>query len=606
MHELDGENNTNNTSSLEVRLKSQRIANSGKNFRAKKGAFRHEEEGTDVSDCEITSENNKDEVSISKLKNTMSTVSVCADLNSEQLDLILGAFRKVRVASGESIYVTGDDASRFFIVDYGTFTKNGEPLKENYFGEAALIFSGKREETIVATSDGALWAIDRLTYQRNCVKGQINSSKKTDDILSNVPLLAPLPKSIHAKVASALVRVTYKDKQLIIKQGEIGDSFYIIEKGEVIVKEHPGRVGIGEISDDAVEVVRRRDGDYFGEVALMKDEPRNADIQANGVVVCLKLTRKDFLSLLAHPLSELLEHNNAQRVLRAIELLNPLSDEKIAELVDLLKSFKYKDGEYVVQQGKPGKNFYIIKTGQVRCTRKEDGATDVVEIGDLFPGDYFGEGALLTDKPRRANVIAVGEVECLVLDRDDFNDALGPLRKVLEKNLTTRTAGASETVVDFSHLQKIKTIGSGSYGTVDLVRHKITGATYALKRLRKNMVISANHQLFVKNERDILKVANHPFLVNLISTYKDKTCVYMLMEVCLGGELYTLMKETVDGLQVPSDAEVPGCFPESQYKFYAAIIVGAVGYLHNLGIVHRDLKPENLLLTSNGYLVRFL
>jgi serine/threonine protein kinase len=134
------------------------------------------------------------------------------------------------------------------------------------------------------------------------------------------------------------------------------------------------------------------------------------------------------------------------------------------------------------------------------------------------------------------------------------------------------------------------------------VRHKITGATYALKKLRKAMVISANHQLFVKNEVAILKMGNHPFLVNLVGTHKDSTCVYMLMEVCLGGELYSLMKDTVDHLEVPSDAEVPGCFPQAQYTFYSAVITCALGYLHNLGVVHRDLKPENLLLSSNGYL----
>jgi CRP-like cAMP-binding protein len=279
--------------------------------------------------------------------------------------LIVGGFKDLHVKKGDTIYTKGDESFLFYIILKGSFAKaEGTPI-EQYFGEAALLFAGKREETIKCTEDGELCVIDRLVYQRLCVKGQINSSQKTDDILGNVPLLAPLSKNVRAKVASALERKVYNDKQFIIRQGEIGDSFYIIEKGEVIVKEHAGRVGIGENNDDAVEVVRRRDGDYFGEVALMKDEPRNADIVANGQVVCLKLTRKDFLSLLAHPLNELLEHNNAQRVLRAIELLNPLSDEKIAELADLLKVFHYKDGEYIVQQGKTGKNFYIIKTGQV-------------------------------------------------------------------------------------------------------------------------------------------------------------------------------------------------------------------------------------------------
>jgi CRP-like cAMP-binding protein len=574
---------------------------SGKNYRKTQKGFRIEDIPTgplpDLEGDEVT-----DEELFSIIKSALSQSSVSAELNTEQIKLITREFRKVTVKAGDIIYSTGDNSFIFYIIISGQFSKNKETLTEAFFGESALLFAGKRTETVEAVEDGVLCVIDRLSYQRNCVKGQIGSSQKTDDILSRVPILAPLPKNVRAKVATALERKTYKDKAFIIKQGEVGDSFYIIEKGEVIVKEHAGRVNIGENNDDAVEVVRRRDGDYFGEVALMKDERRNADIVANGTVVVLKLNRTDFMSLLATPLNELLENNNAQRILRAIELFNPLSDEKIAELADLLKPFKYQDGEYVVQQGKPGKNFYIIKSGQVRCTRREDGATDVIDIGDLFPGDYFGEGALLTDKPRRANVIAVGDTECLALDRDDFNEALGPLRVVLDKTFSTRAAAGTDLKVDFSLIQKIKTIGSGSYGTVDLVRHKITGATYALKKMRKAMVISANHQLFVQNEVAILKLVNHPFLVNLVGTSKDATCVYMLMEVCLGGELYTLMKETVDHLEIPANAEVPGCFPESQFRFYAAVITVSLGYLHNLNVVHRDLKPENLLIASNGYL----
>ena len=62
----------------------------------------------------------------------------------------------------------------------------------------------------------------------------------------------------------------------------------------------------------------------------------------------------------------------------------------------------------------------------------------------------------------------------------------------------------------------------------------------------------------MQNEREILAVVNHPFLVNLVATHKDATSVYMLTEVCLGGELYSLMKDTVDNKAYNEDDEVPG------------------------------------------------
>jgi serine/threonine protein kinase/CRP-like cAMP-binding protein len=541
------------------------------------------------------------------LVDILKDLSLFCELSEEQALLIYKNLSKVSTGAGEVIYSKGDDANRIYIIYSGKFVarKDGGDaveLPKKYFGESALMFQGRRAETIVSTTEGMLWTIDRLTYQRQCVKGQQNAATKKDDFLSSVPVLAPLPHNTRVRIASALVRVVYSPGEFIIRQGEIGDAFYIIENGEVVVKEHAGRYRIGEMNDDAVEVVRRYTGDYFGEVALMKDEPRNADIIAVNEVTCLKLSREDFVELMTHPLNELLEYNNAHRVLRSMDLLKPLSDDKLTELAECLQEHIYHDGDHICRQGEPGRHFYIIKSGQVKCTRLEEGQAEEQEIGDLFAGDYFGEGALLTDNPRRANVIAVGDVKVLALGRDQFNAVLGSLRAVMDKTFSTREKAGQSKDVPFNELEKIRTIGSGSYGTVDLVRHSVTGATYALKRIRKALVVKANHQQFVQNEKDILRMCSHPFLVNLVCTYSDKTCVYMLTEVCLGGELYTLMKDTVESAPYDENAEVPGCFPMEVCQFYLANVVCALGYLHGLGICHRDVKPENLLIAGNGCL----
>ena len=78
-----------------------------------------------------------------------------------------------------------------------------------------------------------------------------------------------------------------------------------------------------------------------------------------------------------------------------MDLMAPLSDDKLSEVVELLKPFKYRDGEHIISQGESGKNFYIVKAGHVKCTRSEVKGGEETEIGDLFPGDYFGEGLFL-------------------------------------------------------------------------------------------------------------------------------------------------------------------------------------------------------------------
>jgi len=82
---------------------------------------------------------------------------------------------------------------------------------------------------------------------------------------------------------------------------------------------------------------------------------------------------------------------------------------------------------------------------------------------------------------------------------------------------------------------------------------------------------------------------HNDFLVNLRGTFKDKLRVYLLLDVCLGGELFTILRKH-------------RYFDENTSKFMAACVVEAFGYMHSLNVIYRDLKPENLVLDSKGFL----
>jgi serine/threonine protein kinase len=136
-------------------------------------------------------------------------------------------------------------------------------------------------------------------------------------------------------------------------------------------------------------------------------------------------------------------------------------------------------------------------------------------------------------------------------------------------------------------------LGKGTFGTVLLVRHTVTGRLYAQKQFRKASITV--HKKLVeqtKTERMILESVNrHPFVVNLYYAFQDLEKLYLILEYAQGGELFTHLA-------------MERMFSEDVAAFYMAEMVLALEHLHqNIGVIYRDLKPENCLLDAEGHLL---
>lgn len=134
----------------------------------------------------------------------------------------------------------------------------------------------------------------------------------------------------------------------------------------------------------------------------------------------------------------------------------------------------------------------------------------------------------------------------------------------------------------------IKVVGKGSFGKVFLVRELRTTEMFALKVLRKDNIIKRNQVEHTRTERSVLGYVNHPFIVGLKMAFQSKNKLYFVLDYCAGGELFFHLSKI-------------GKFSESRAAFYAAEIVLALEYIHQLDIVYRDLKPENVLLDARGH-----
>ncbi|KAI5194405.1 Pkinase-domain-containing protein [Aureobasidium subglaciale] len=160
----------------------------------------------------------------------------------------------------------------------------------------------------------------------------------------------------------------------------------------------------------------------------------------------------------------------------------------------------------------------------------------------------------------------------------------------------SKPVGHSSKVLRREDFDLVKTLGTGTFARVwlaNLVTPKKEDAekVFALKILRKTDVIRLKQVEHVRNERNVLaSVAGHPFITTMVASFQDQDTLYMLLEYCPGGEVFSYLRRARR-------------FNESTSQFYAAEIVLILEFLHDhQGVAYRDLKPENILIDADGHL----
>lgn len=170
------------------------------------------------------------------------------------------------------------------------------------FGELTLLYSSPRAATVVALEDCLLWSLDRACFNGIVKESSVKRRDRFEQFVQKIDLLADLDPYERNKLCDVLQSQVFKDGEAVIKQGDIGDTFFFIEGGEAIATKSEGD------GQEAKQVYSYKENDYFGELALLKDAPRAANVIAKGELKVCSIDREAFRRLLG-PLEELLKRN---------------------------------------------------------------------------------------------------------------------------------------------------------------------------------------------------------------------------------------------------------------------------------------------------------
>ncbi|KAI7906078.1 cyclic nucleotide-binding-like protein [Cokeromyces recurvatus] len=232
------------------------------------------------------------------------------NLDEEQYLDVVNAMAEKQFKEGAHVIEQGAVGDYFYIVESGSLDCFIHDKKvTSYgpggsFGELALMYNAPRAASIIAVSDCVLYALDRVTFRSILMENTARKRRMYERFLEEVPIFKSLEVYERHKIADALESVQFQDKEVVIKEGDAGDNFYLIESGEAIFY---------KLLPDGTQQ------EVMIELALLNDEPRAATVIAKGKLKCATLGKKAFTRLLG-PVMDILKRNseNYHAVLRQV------------------------------------------------------------------------------------------------------------------------------------------------------------------------------------------------------------------------------------------------------------------------------------------------
>ena len=230
-------------------------------------------------------------------------------------------------------------------------------------------------------------------------------------------------------VVDAMEECKISVNDVVIAEGDQGDCLYVIGSGTLSCsKIFPGKT-------DPTFLKAYQPGEAFGELALLYNAPRAATITANEDCLLWKLDRDTFNHIVKDAAQR--RREKYENFLTQVPIFETMEPYERNTLADAFVEKKVKEGDYIIREGEPGNELFLLQEGAAVATKTLQAGQEPSQVMEYKVGDYFGERALIKNEPRAANVIAKSACTLVSMDRHSVKRLLGPLEDLLKRNFET-------------------------------------------------------------------------------------------------------------------------------------------------------------------------
>ena len=481
----------------------------------------------------------------------------------------------------------GDSGDKLYIIKEGIVSckigvKEIRKLSNNeYFGENTLLIEAKRSADIITLQKCICYELTKNDLQEALSYDYINIILFcffTHSINNNLNLKKIIIDSFLPDIFKCFKLRQYSKKDSICDMNN-SDSLKKNSKRLIIVVS-------GSVCHHGKVLYQK--GSVIGEEIFQDYNNKNisGELFAYPDCITLEATIDDLAKVMKIDLNKEKPYNILRYInkLKKSYLFKNLSENTLEAIAKNMKKEKFNKGDIIIQEGTSGNTFYLISKGKVNIM-KEGKSLRIIESGECL-----GEKSLLSnDSLRTASAIAEEKVICYVIYKKEFDMILKEpkTREYLLKKLALQN-----TDIQLGDLYYIDFLGKGKFGNVSLVHNKRN--LYAIKAISIKMVEKEKilSKYFV-NERNIMLSLDHPFIVKMVKSLRNKRFCFILMEFVNQMNLDKYLSDKTLKRTKRNKYET---------QFYIGSILLMLDYLQKKYIAHRDIKPSNIMIDQNGYL----